>query len=257
MNGLFTRLAQQYITHRSSGIMPAPSPVFPTLHGELSVDVAGADGHRDQAPPPRIPESDAQIKIADTVLKYNPVRGVSDSPSVDGPATERQEEDAVVPPSLKPVIESVNTARDTQEEIRPLSAVAPSSPPEVQSSIQPQLEESHSLLKPLVSVEGKAAGNSPFDELESSPVDNPVAGRSLESHQVRPSRSGNRSVQSTEKFARRKRDETQTTINVSIGQVEIRATTPEKLEKNVTTRSDRTRSNALEEYHQKRLRGER
>lgn len=257
MIGLFTRLAQQHIAHRSSSIAPAPSPVFPLLTGEQSVDVTDADMHQGHAPPRRIHETDAQTKNKDTVLKDSPVSKDSNSPVSNGADAKKQKENSEVTPSLTPVIESVNKAGNTQEEVRPLSTVATSSPPEAQSSIQPQIEGSQSSLTPFAPVDEKATVTSIVQELEVPPGSKPVPGRSLENHHLRPSRTVDRNVQSTEKLARQKHEETQTTINVSIGQVEIRATTPEKPEKKVSTRSNRTRSDALEEYHQKRLRGER
>ena len=256
MSGLFSRLAQQHITQRSSSITPAPSPVFPVLLGEQNAGVF--DRHQDQILPQRKLEPDAQIKITDTILKDNPNSSVSNPPAGNGPDVGRQKDHAAITQPLTPVIKPVIKAGGTHEEVTPLSTVTPSSTPEARSSIQPQLPgESYSSPTPSVSDDDKENSSSKVEESDLTSGNNPVPKLSFNSHQVLPSGVSNRNVQSTEKFARRKHDETQTTINVSIGKIEIRATQAEKLEKKVPTSSNRTRSNALEEYHQKRVRGER
>ena len=279
MSGLFSRLAQQHITQRSSSITPAPSPVFPVLLGEQNAGVI--DRHQDQILPQRKLEPDAQIKITDKSLKDNPDSSVSNSPTGNGPDAGRQKDHTVIPQSLTPVIKSVIKAGGTDEEVTPLSTVTPSSTPEarssiqheevtplstvtpsstpeVQSSIQPQLPGKKYLSPtPSVSDGDKENSSSKVEESELSSGNDVVPKPSFNSQQVRPSGVSNRNVQSTEIITHRKHDETQATINVSIGKIEIRATQAEILEKKAPTSSNRTRSIALEEYHQKRVRGER
>ena len=256
MSGLFSRLAQQHITQRSSSITPAPSPVFPVLLGEQNAGVI--DRHQDQISPQRKLEPDAQIKITDKSLKDNPDSSVSNSPTGNGPDAGRQKDHTVIPQSLTPVIKSVIKAGGTHEEVTPLSTLTPSSTPEVQSSIQPQLPGKKYLSPtPSVSDGDKENSSSKVEESELSSGNDVVPKPSFNSQQVRPSGVSNRNVQSTEIITHRKHDETQATINVSIGKIEIRATQAEILEKKAPTSSNRTRSIALEEYHQKRVRGER
>lgn len=256
MSGLFSRLAQQHITQRSSNITPAPSPVFPVLLGGQNAGVINR--HQNQILQQRKLESDAQIKITDTDLRNHRNRSVSNSPSGNEPDVEKRKDHTAVTPSLTPVIESVIKAGGAHELVTPFSIATPSLTPEAPSSLQPQLPGgSYSSPTQSLSDADKQTGYSKVVESELPSGNNPVPKRSFNSHQVLPTGVSNRNAQSTEKFARRKRDETQTTINVSIGQIEIRATQAEKLEKKSPTSSNRTRSNALEEYHQKRVRGER
>lgn len=256
MSGLFSRLAQQHIAQRSSSIMPAPSPVFPILLGEQ--DAGAIERHQDQLSRQRKPEAGTQIKITDTIVNDSTNSSVSDSPKGNEPDVGRQKDHAAITQSLTPVIKSVTKAGGIHEEVTPISTVTPSSTPEARSSIQPQLPgEAYSLPTPSVSGDGKESSSAKVEESELTPGNGPIPKLAVNSHQVFPSIVSNRNAQSTENFAPRKHEETQTTINVSIGQIEIRATQAEKLEKKAPTSSNRTRSNALEEYHQKRVRGER
>lgn len=249
MNGLFSRLAQQHINQRSSSITPAPSPVFPVQLNEH--DAAVTDVNQEQLLPHRHFEPGTQIKNTETVMNDYSDTPVSNSPAGDEPDVATQKTNTPVTSSLTPVLESVIKESTAFEAATPLT-------PEAGSSIQPQLPGgSDSQQIPLVSDDDKENSSSKTEDTYLSPANNSISNQALNNHQVHPLSTRNRNAQSTQKFGRHVHDENQTTINVSIGQIDIRATHEEKIEKKSPSRSRRARSNALEEYYQKRVRGER
>lgn len=260
MSGLFSRLAQQHINQHTSSIKSAQQPVFPMQINEHKASVSNVD--QEQMLPYRHIEPGTQIKNIDTDTNDYSEISVSNSPGRNGSG--RNESDVVKPKlqasvaaSLTPVINSAVKITTAHGVKTPLST-ATLLKPEVALSIQPQLPENNdSLQMPFVSDEDKDASFSKVEDINLLPENNSIFKQTFNNHQLLPSRSNNRSVRSTRKFAQHVCDENQTTINVSIGQIDIRATQVEKNEKKTPVRSSQTRSSALEEYHQKRVRGER
>ena len=260
MSGLFSRLAQQHINQHTLSIKSAQSPVFAMQINEHNAGVSDVD--REQVLPHRHVEPGTKIKNTDTDMNDYSEISVSNSPGRNGSG--RNETDVANPKlqasataSLTPVINSAVKVTTAHEVKTPLS-IASLLTPEVAPSIQPQLpENSESLQIPFVSDEDKETSFSGIEDINLLPENNSIFKQAFNNHQVLPSSINNRNVRSTQKFVQHVCDENQTTINVSIGQIDIRATQAEKDEKKIPTRSSQTRSSALEEYHQKRVRGER
>jgi hypothetical protein len=260
MTGLFFRLAQQHINKRPSGISPVPSPVFPVLLNEHDVGVS--DGYQEKVPQQQHIKPDVQTKVTDAVLHDNPGDPAPSPPAGDEPDVARQEKYPAVTPSLTPVSDSVSRVSSTNEHVTPLASATPMTP-EAQSSIQPKPSSiqpkppGDSFSAPMSSVfdDSREGNTSSVEESDLSPADNLVSKRVLNSHQVPPT--SNRNVQSTQEFTRLEHEKNQTTINVSIGQIDVKATREDKPERKAPSRPTRIGSSALEEYHQKRVRGER
>jgi len=255
MNGLFFRLAQQHIKQSSPGITPAPSPVFP-LHGNEQ-EVAVTDVDQEPILTHQQPERGTHFKQHDTVMRDDLDTSVL-TPRMGHKADDaRQKINEPLTPSSTPASDPVNKANTAQDEVTPLT-VASLLATEAGSSIQPQLPENRgSPQLPLVSEVDRQTSSQTMEDADWSPGNEAASEQTYHRHQVLPLSNGKRSVQSTQKFTRHVDGENQTTINVSIGQIDIRATHEETVEKKPSTHPRRSSSNALEEYHQKRVRGER
>lgn len=255
MSGLFSRLAQQHLNQRMSSIMPAQSPVFPMEINERNADVSDVD--KEQILPHQQVEPSAQIKNSDPVMNDQSDNSVSNSHARNNPDVAKPKINFSVTPLLTPVINSTTKVSTVHEVETPLSSVSLLTP-EVEPSIQPQLPENgDSLQMPFVSDNDKQTLFSKGDDTNLWPRKKSITKQKFDIHnQAPPSSISNRKEQLPQKFSQHVHDENQTTINVSIGQIEIKATQAEQFEKKPATRSNRTVSNALEEYHQKRVRGE-
>lgn len=255
MNGLFSRLAQQHIKQRSSGITPAPSPVFPLHVNEQNAVVTDVD--QEQILTHQQPEPGTHFKQPDTVMRDDQDTSVLNSRAGNETDDAKQKINALPIPSLTPAIDPVNKASGAQDEVTPLT-VASLLTPEAGSSIQPQLPENRDSPRlPLDSKFDRQTSSPTMEDADLSPGNESVSEQTYHRHQVLPSSTGKRSAQSNQKFTRYVDGENQTTINVSIGQIDIRATHEETVEKKSSTHPRRSSSSALEEYHQKRVRGER
>lgn len=253
MSGLFSRLAQQHLNQRTLNIKPAQSPVFPMEINEHYAGVSDVD--KEQIPPQRQIEPGIQIKNTDTVMNDYSDTPVLNSPAINTPDVAKPNINTSVTPSLTPVVNSTINVSAADKVKTPLS-ITPLLTPEVKSLIQPQLPENNDPLQmPFVSDNDK---ETLFSKGEDTNKNNSIIKQKFDNHQVLTLKISNQKEQLTQKFSQQHvQDKNQTTINISIGQIEIRATQAEKLEKKTPPRPNRTRSNALEEYHQKRVRGER
>lgn len=255
MSGLFSRLAQQHLNQRTLNIKPAQSPVFPMEINKQYADVS--DANKEQMEPHTQLEPTTQIKKNDAVMNNYSDTPVSNSPARNASDVVKPKNHTFVTPSLTPVINPTFKV-SAAHELKTPSLITPLLTPEIKPLIQPQLSENNdSLQMPFVSDNDKETLFSKHEDTKLSPENNSINKQGFGNHQVLPPSISNRKEQLTQKFSKYVQDENQTTINISIGQIEIRATQPEKIEKKTPARLDQNRSNALEEYHQKRVRGER
>lgn len=250
MSGLFSRLAQQHINQHTSSIKSAQQPVFPIQINGHNAGVRNVD--QEQMLPHRHVEPGRQIKNTDTDTNDYSEISVSNSPG-------RSETDVAklkLQASLTPVINSAIKETTAHEVKAPLS-IASQMTPEVASSIQPQLPGNRDSLQiPFVSNEDKDVSFSKIEDINLLPESNSIFKQAFNNHQVLPPSINNRAVRSTQKFAQHVHDENKTIINVSIGQIDIKATPADDAEKKSPKRSRRSDTSALEAYHQKRMRGQ-
>ncbi len=233
MSRFFSRLSLQHHNQGTLSIKPALSPVFP-------VEIGGVDNEQLQTH--KQFESSAQIKKndSDTSESYSLSFGKEQSKLAKIKPSDT--------PLLKPVKSSTFEEYTAQETVKYPSIISPLTA-ELEPSTQLHLpKNNNSATTPYVSDINK--------NTKLSPENQSFVKQKLENSQIIPSRIKNQKEQLTQQFSQHVHDENQTTVNISIGQIEIKATQAEKIEK-IAPLPNRNRSNALEEYHQKRVRGER
>ena len=258
MSGLFSRLAQQHINQRPSSIKYAQSPVFPmdsNEHNTATVDVE----HEPELSQPILTQNSIEPNVKkrtkdtagnDYVSKKLSVVNNSIVNEVDSTGVINK---SVVTPIVTPVLNTVSKHGSVKEEITSFSTTQEKAS-EVELSIKPASQKSNELEKQFISND---TNESSVLKTENEPLKNSSTIRAENNNQqLRPGSTGKRSTQADTRYSQKVQAETQTTINVSIGQIEIRATQEQKDNKKTPVRSYQTRSSALEEYHQKRVRGE-
>jgi len=257
MTGLFSRLAQQQIHQRATSIKPAQEPVFPVEINEKKVRVKSGD---DQGGEQGSRNIETEIKNKNTNAETS---GVPDNSVVDTPVKNEVEDSELkikssINPALKPVINpSINITTPHRVEM-PSSSEALITP-EAGQTFEPLLpENSHIQQTYFVAKEDKDVTVSKKEEggfwSDNSSKVKPVNNN----HSVVAQNIQNKNVRVTQQFSQPAHDENQTTINISIGQIDIRATNIEKENKKSSVPTpNRNISNALEEYQKKRARGER
>lgn len=264
MSGLFTRLAQQHINQNKSIITPAQSLVFPADTG-VSHTREG-DSEHEKVQESHQQEPDTKNNSADNFrndYSNKPESKTSATYELDAlKQTTNTHADSVIAPALTPVINSNITGTSSGEEGISLSNASLDELDNV-SSKHPQLAGNiNSTLKPLISPKDSAKDKETVgSKLDSSHLshDNDsvsVSESIITRQQVTPSSLKNRNSPARQKSTSLIQDENQTIINVSIGQIDIKATPADDAEQKSPKRSQRSDTSALEAYHQKRKQGQ-
>ena len=158
--------------------------------------------------------------------------------------------------ALKPVINSnVSVTSSVEEGI--LQSRAPIDELESVIPEHSRLPETiNSTLKPLISAKHKEAVESKLENAHLSHENNSVSESIVTRQQGSLSSLKNRNAPARQTSTSLIQDENQTIINVSIGQIDIKATSADSTDKKPLKRSRRSDASALEAYHQKRVRGQ-
>lgn len=254
MSGLFTRLAQQHINQSMSSITPAQSLVFPIDPGVLHT--RGVDSVHKQVQGSHQQEQETQNNSADNFMNGYSNNSESKTSATNECDVVKQKTNAHVTPALTPVINSNSTVTSSGEESIPPSSASLDELDNV-SSKHPQLTGNiNSTLKPLISAKDKETVGSKLENSHLSHDNDSVSESIITRQQVTPSSLKNRNSPARQKSTSLIQDENQTIINVSIGQIDIKATPTDDAEKKSPKRSRRSDASALEAYHQKRVRGQ-
>jgi len=257
MTGLFSRLAQQQIHQRATAIKPAQEPVFPVEINEKKTRVNNGDDQGVEQAGRNI-ETEIQNKNTNAETSGVPANSVVSTPVKNEAENSEQKIKSSINPALKPVINpSINIT--TPHRVEMPSSNEALITPEAGQTVEPLLpENSHIQQISLATKEDKDVTVSKKEEVgfwtDNSSKVKPVNNN----HNVVAQSIQNKNVRVTQQFSQPTHDENQTTINISIGQIDIRATNIEKENKKSPASSpNRNISNALEEYQKKRARGER
>ena len=258
MSGLFTRLAQQHINQNKSSITPAQSLVFPADTGVRHT--RGGDSEHEKVQESHQQEQDTQNNSADNFMNgysNNPESKTSETYELDALKQKTNAHaDSVITPAITPAINSNLTVTSSGEEGIPLSNASLDELENV-SSKHPQLPGNiNSTLKPSISAKDKETVGSKLENSHLSHDSVSVSESIIPRQQVTPSSFNNRNSPARQKSTSLIQDENKTIINVSIGQIDIKATPADDAEKKLTKRSRRSDASALEAYHQKRVRGQ-
>lgn len=258
MSGLFSRLAQQHINQRPSSIKYAQSPVFPVEANEHNAVTVDVEQEPELSQPilthnniePNIKTITTDAAGNDDIPKKSSVINNSVVNEVDSTSVVNN---SVVTPIVTPVLNTVSKQGSVKDEITPLTTEQEKTA-EMDLSINPASYQNNELEKQFISNDTKEYSvlkteNEPLKNISTIRAEN-------NNQQLRPVSTGKRSTQADTRLSQKVQAETQTIINVSIGQIEIRATQEQKDNKKTPVRSFQSRSNSLEKYHQKRMRGE-
>lgn len=258
MSGLFTRLAQQHINQSMSSITPAQSLVFPVDPGVLHT--RGVDSVHELEQGSHQQKQETQNNSTDNFMN-----GYSDNSESKTSATNEfdvvkqktnEHADSVITSALTPVINSNLTVTSSVEEGIPLSSASLDELENVSSKHSQLPGNINSTLKPLISAKHKETVGSKLENAHLSHEKNSVSESTMTRQKVSPSSLKNRNAPLRQKSTSLIQDENQTIINVSIGQIDIKATPADDTEKKSPKRSRRSDVSALEAYHQKRVRGQ-
>ena len=253
MSGLFTRLAQQHICGQVSDIKSAREPVFP-------VETLIKENHL----PDNLPQQEHVTSNNDELTQSmnKPETGIiQQAPKISASLSEIQYQN-----------ETVDNTRDIDTSISTLKTHAVHTiPGQVEKSELPVMtddtQQLNPLLAPLLLINTETLpghDHQPInkDGLHDSHIDHEVDISRLSSRhsvitQATPAVSNHDQKTSfLPEIEPVVQHENQTTINVSIGQIDIKASHEQPPRPNKTAYPTKNSTNALEEYHRKRVRGD-
>ena len=263
MNGLFTRLAQQSIDQHKTSIEPMHNPVFPS---EIIDTLNPVEAHHQESVQTDVVSKDSSIQvkpehqeIKDTSAKLHhaPTEPMDSRPLLSNPrlrsAFISQKEPVAQQAMVKETQDLKNRADQTVNTDNVIPEVA---------TIQPQIK-THSKIATENVHQSETTIPDVFEH-KTPPQEKPQTGilpQSLatpmnDKFPAMASRRGNK-TQSSE-INRQQADAQSTTINVSIGQIDIKATSPSEIAAPKKPRqSNRRPSVSLDDYQRQRQQGKR
>jgi hypothetical protein len=265
MSGLFTRLAQQSINQHKKSIEPMANPVFPsesieTLnpvnvpHQEsVQTNVVSKESSF-QVEPNQIKLKHQEIKDTSATLHHAPSEAMDSRPLLSNPPLRSEFLTQKEPVTQQAKVKDLNNRAD--QSVKTGHVI-----PEV-ATIQPQIkihskvvtENVHQSEATVPDVfENKA---SPQEKPEAEMLPQSIAIPMNDKFPAMASHPGNKTQSS--KINRQQADAQPTTINVSIGQIDIKATSPSEIAApKQSHQSNRRPSVSLDDYQRQRQQGER
>ena len=265
MNGLFTRLAQQSINQHKTSIEPTHNPVFPS---EIIETLNPVEAHHQESVQTNVVSKDSSIQvipkhqeIKDTSanLHHAPSEPMDNRPLLSNPrlrSASISQEEPVAQQAQAMVKETKDLKNRADQTVNTDNVI-----PEV-ATIQPQIK-THSQIVTENAHQSETTVPGVFEH-KTPPQEKPQTGilpQSLATPMndklpAMASRRGNK-TQSSE-INRQQADAQSTTINVSIGQIDIKATSPSEIAAPKKPRqSNRRPSVSLDDYQRQRQQGKR